>query len=124
MFELLGNSACGKLIESLSRQIKVTFTKNENVGDKALLGRPSDGTKKAVVIDRPFQVGIKVHPSSGTASPAGVLLGLYRSFRGQKRLRTHGDGLGQYLGLSAETLEDAICSQLKAEFEGKKYWLA
>ena len=61
IFELLGNSACGKFIESLSRHIKVTFTKNENVVDRALWGRPSDGTKKAVVTDRPFQVGIVVH---------------------------------------------------------------
>ena len=96
----------------------MTFTKNENVGEKALWGRPADGTKKTVVIDRPFQVGIVVHPSAGTASPAGVVLG--QLFRGQKRLRTHGDGLGQYLGLSAETLEDVIRSQLKAEFERKK----
>ena len=61
IFELLGNSAYRKLIESLSRQIKVTFAKNENVVDKALWGRPSDGIKKAVVIDRPFQVGVVVH---------------------------------------------------------------
>ena len=63
-------------------------------------------------------------PSAGTASPAGVLLGLYRSFRGQKRLRTHGDGHGQYLGLSAERLVDVISPQLKAEFERKKNILA
>ena len=98
----------------------MTFSKNENVGDKALWGRLSDGTKKAVVIDRPFQVGIVVHPSAGTASPARVLLELCRSFHGQKRLRTQGDGHGQYLGLSAETLEDVIRSQIKAEFERKK----
>ena len=83
------------------------------------MGMPIRWNKESSSYRPPFP-GWDRGPSACTAPPAGVLLRLYQSFRGQKRLRPHGDVYGQYLGLSAERLKDVIRPQLKAEFERKK----
>jgi len=73
IFKLLGNSSYGKMIESLERQTRVIYTKDEKLVDKALrsayfedldeIGQvyELESRKPRILIRRPFQIGIAVY---------------------------------------------------------------
>ena len=73
VFELLGNSSYGKMIEALERHTNVSYTKDEKTVDRVLrsawfedLTEIADAyeitsRKPRVTIHRPFQVGIAVY---------------------------------------------------------------
>ena len=73
IFKLLGNSSYGKMIESLERQTRVIYTKDEKLVDRALrsayfedldeIGQAYEleSRKPRILIRRPFQIGITVY---------------------------------------------------------------
>ena len=73
IFKLLGNSSYGKMIESLERQTRVIYTKDEKLVDRTLrsayfedldeIGQAYEleSRKPRIMIRRPFQIGITVY---------------------------------------------------------------
>ena len=132
VFKLLGNSAYGKFIESVERQTKVLYTKDENVVDKHLrsvwfedLEEISDAYKieshrNKVTINRPFQVGIVVYQLNKLR-----MLQFYYDFldqyidrRDYELIQMDTDSI--YFALSYKTLEEAVKPELQEQFEREK----
>ena len=137
VFKLLGNSAYGKLIEALERQKNTIYTKDEKAVDKALrstyfsdlneIGHAYEleSRKPRITIRRPFQVGIVVYQLAKLR-----MLEFYYNFLDRYFVRRdfqliQMDTDGNYMASSAESVEDIVRPELKAEFEAqKKCWLA
>jgi len=73
VFKLLGNSAYGKLIETVERKTRIIYTKDQEKVDRAKWSAWFDDMeeigdafeikfrKEKVTINRPFQIGIVVY---------------------------------------------------------------
>ncbi|KAL9955049.1 hypothetical protein ACROYT_G042653 [Oculina patagonica] len=137
VFKLLGNSAYGKLIEALERQMNVIYTKDEKVVDRALrsayfsdldeIGEAYEleSRKPRITISRPFQVGIAVYQLAKLR-----ILEFYYDFLDKYVDRKDFELIQMdtdscYMAISASKLEDIVKPELKEEFEAqKKQWLA
>ena len=137
IYKLLGNSAYGKCIETVERQTKVLYTKDEDEVDKHMrsayfedLEEIGDAykiefRKKEVKIDRPFQVGIVVYQLAKLR-----MLQFYYDFldkyidrRDFELIQMDTDSM--YFALSHDTLEEAVKPELLQEFEREKIqWLS
>ena len=135
VFKLLGNSAYGKLIEAKERQTRVIYTKDQSVVDKAKRSVWFDDMeeiddvfqlefrKAKVTISRPFQMGIVVYQLAKLR-----MLQFYYDYldyfidrRDFELIQMDTDSM--YLGLSCETLEEAIRLNCLNELEvTKKNW--
>ena len=108
VFQLLGNSAYGKIIEGLERQTTVKYTKDENILMKDLrsvwlqdleeLGDvyEIEMRKRQVVINRTLSSGNRGLPD-GQAANITVLLRLFGPISRQARFRADADGHKQPL---------------------------
>ena len=132
IYKLLGNSAYGKFIEAVERQLKVLYTKDENVVDKHLRSSyfedleeigdayEIESCKNKVTINRPFQVGIVVYQLAKLR-----MLQFYYDFldhyldrRDYELIQMDTDSM--YFALSYDTLEEAVKLELKVQFEREK----
>ena len=137
IFKLLGNSSYGKMIETLERQTRVIYTKDESVVDRALRSTffedldeigsayELENRKPRIVIRRPFQIGIAVYQLAKLR-----MLEFYYDFldryidrRDYELIQMDTDS--NYMAISGAKLEDIIRPELRAEFEAtKKQWLS
>ena len=136
IYKLLGNSAYDKFIEAVERQLKVLYTKDENVVDKHLRSAyfedleeigdayKIESRKNKVTINRPFQVGIVVYQLAKLR-----ILQFYHHYLDYLDRRDYEliqmDTTSMYFALSYDTLEVAVKPELKLQFESeKKQWLS
>ena len=137
IFKLLGNSSYGKMIESLERQTRVIYTKDEKVVDRALrsayfedldeIGQAYEleSRKPRILIRRPFQIGIAVYQLAKLRMLEFNynFLDRYLNRRDFELIQMDTDS--NYMAISGEKLEDIVRPELRAEFEAtKKQWLA
>ena len=137
VFKLLGNSAYGKFIEAVERQMRTLYTKDEDEVDKQLRSAWFEDLeaigdvykikclKPKFKINRPFQVGIVVYQLAKLR-----MLEFYYDFldyfldrRDFRLIQMDTDSM--YLALAYDKLEEAIKLELRKEFEQeKKEWLS
>ena len=135
--KLKGNSFYGKLIEDLERHTNTRFTSKESDVDTALRSaffedlEEIDGAyeirerKRQIQIKRPYQCGIAVYQLAKLR-----MLEFYYDFLDKYVDRCdfelmYMDTDSFYIALSAETLDDVIKPELRAEYEAEKSkWLA
>ena len=137
IFKLLGNSSYGKMIESLERQTRVIYTKDEKVVDRALrsayfedldeIGRAYEleSRKPRILIRRPFQIGIAVYQLAKLRMLEFYydFLDRYLNRRDFELIQMDTDS--NYMAISGEKLEDIVRPELRSEFAAtKKQWLA
>ena len=137
IYKRLGNSAYGKFIEAVGRQLKVMYTKDENVVDKHLrsayfedLEEIGDAykiefRKNKVTINRPFQVGIVVYQLAKKRMLVFYydFLDHYLDRRDYELIQMDTDSM--YFALSYKTLKEAVNPELQLQFEReKKQWLS
>ena len=132
MYKLLGNSAYGKFIEAVERQLKVLYTKDENTVDKHLqsvwfedLEEIGDTykiecRKNKVTINRPFQVDIVVYQLAKLRMLQFYydFLDYYLNRRDYELIEMDTDSM--YFPLSCDTLEEAVEPELREQFEKEK----
>ena len=137
VFKLLGNSSYSKLIVAKERQTSVIYTKDQSVVDKAKWSVwfedmeeiddvfEIEFRKKDVTINRPFQDEVVVYQLAKLR-----MLQFYYDYldyfidrRDFELIQMDTDSM--YLGLSCETLKEAIRPNRLDEFEAtKKNWFA
>ena len=125
------------MIESLERQTRVIYTKDEKVVDRALrsayfedldeIGRAYEleSRKPRILIKRPFQIGIAVYQLAKLRMLEFYydFLDRYLDRRDFELIQMDTDS--NYMAISGEKLEDIVRPELRAEFEAtKKQWLA
>ena len=137
VFNLLGNSSYGKMIETLERQASVIFTKDEKGVDRALrsgyfedldeLGKTYEleSRKQRVVITRPFQIGIAVYQLVKLRMLKAYYDCCDRYFDRRVFELILIDTDSNYKAISAERPEDTVKPELREELDAKKKkWLA
>ena len=137
VFKLLGNSAYGKMLETVERQTSVVFTKDEKLVDRTLrsayfedldeLGQAYklESRKPRMAINCPFQIGIAVHQLVKLRMLEFYYDFLDRYFSRHDFELIQMDTESNYLAISADQLEAIIRPELRTEFEAtKKEWLA
>ena len=137
VFKLLGNSAYGKFIEAVERQMRTLYTKDEDKVNKQLRSAwfedleaigdvyKIEYRKPKVKINRPFQVGIVVYQLAKLR-----MLEFYYDFldyfldrRDFELIQMDTDSM--YFALAYDKLEEAIKPELRKAFEQeKKEWLS
>ena len=137
IFKLLGNSSYGKMIESLERQTRVIYTKDEKVVDRALksayfedldeIGQAYEleSRKPQILIKRPFQIGIAVYQLAKLRMLEFYydFLDRYLNRRDFELIQMNTDS--NYMAISGKKLEDIVRPELRSEFAAtKKQWLA
>ena len=136
VFKLLGNSAYGKLIKAKERQTRVIYTKDQIEVNKAKRWVwfedmeeivdvfELEFRKAKVTINRPFQIGIVVYQLAKLRMLQFYYdcLDYFIDRRDFQLIQMDTDSM--YLGLSCETLKEAILPNRLNEFEATKYWFA
>ena len=132
VFELLGNSGYGKLIEALERQTNVIYTKDEKGVDRALrsayfsdpdeLGQAYEleSRKPRITIRRPFQIGIAVYQLAKLRMLDFYFDFLDRYFDRRDFELIQMDTDSNYMAISADSLEEIVKPELRKEFEEKR----
>ena len=128
VFKLLGNSAYGKLIEALERQMSVKYAKNvsvlrkeprsvwfqdfEETGDVYEI----ETRKREMDIDRPFQVGKAVHQAKLRILQLYYdCLEMFLDRRDFELVQMDTDSL--YFALSYDSLEEVVRLELRDKFQ-------
>ena len=137
VYKLLGKSAYGKLIEAVERQLKVLYTKDENVVDKHLRSvwfedpeefgdaYKIESRRNKVTINRPFQVDIVVYQLAKLRMLQFYydFLDYYLDRRDYELIQMDTDSF--YFSLSCDTPEETVKPDPWEQFEKeKKNWLS
>ena len=138
VFKLLGNSAYRKMLEAVERQTCVVFTKDEKLVDRALCSAYFEDLdelsqayelkswKRWMTINRPFQIGIAVYQLAKRRMLEFYYNFFFFSYFSRRDFELiQMDTDSNYLAISADRMEDIVCSELHTEIEAtKKDWLA
>lgn len=137
LFKLLGNSAYGKMIESIEKQKSVIYTSVEEKVDRALrscffedleeIGKAYElrSRKKRIEIKRPYQVGIAVYQLAKLR-----MLEFYYDFidkyidrKDFELMQMDTDSL--YMAISGESLQELVKKGMEDSYEKEKEkWLS
>jgi len=132
VFKLLGNSAYGKLIETVERKTRIIYTKDQEKVDRAKwsvwfndMEEIGDAfevkfRKEKATINRPFQIGIVVYQLAKLLMLKFYYdcLDYFVDRREFELIQMDTDSL--YFALSHKTFEEAVHPELFGEFEATK----
>ena len=137
-FKLKGNSFYGKMIEDLTKHVRVTFTRNEDSVDKAFRSPFFEDLeeineafeiserKKRVTITRPYQCGIAVYQLAKLRMLEFYydFLDVYFERRDFELIQMDTDSL--YMALSGPNLDELVKPPLREEYyrSGKAKFLS